>query len=131
MIMKGRSLSTLLRASLGRRALGSGASQVKVGHSVQRWNTPGLALSRSLCSICIPAQEFLGASLPDKVTIVEVGPRDGLQNEKQTVHQLTPFHPARNHRPTKTHKHSFCWLSWRWLGRHVSWAIQRLLLSNA
>ncbi|CAK0749215.1 hypothetical protein CVIRNUC_001893 [Coccomyxa viridis] len=56
--MKGRSLLTLLRASLGRRALGSGASQVK---------------------------EFLGASLPDKVTIVEVGPRDGLQNEKQTI----------------------------------------------
>lgn len=31
------------------------------------------------------AQDFLGASLPENVTIVEVGPRDGLQNEKQTV----------------------------------------------
>ena len=30
-------------------------------------------------------QEFLGARLPESVTIVEVGPRDGLQNEKQTV----------------------------------------------
>ena len=30
-------------------------------------------------------QEFLGAPLPQSVTIVEVGPRDGLQNEKQTV----------------------------------------------
>ena len=29
--------------------------------------------------------------MPDKVTIVEVGPRDGLQNEKQTVRQL-PSH---------------------------------------
>ncbi len=30
-------------------------------------------------------QDFLGAKLPESVTIVEVGPRDGLQNEKQTV----------------------------------------------
>ncbi|CAL5222544.1 g4922 [Coccomyxa viridis] len=29
--------------------------------------------------------DFLGARLPDSVTIVEVGPRDGLQNEKQTI----------------------------------------------
>ena len=46
MIMKGRSLSTLFKASLGRRALGTGASQLKVGHSVQRWGTFGLALLR-------------------------------------------------------------------------------------
>lgn len=30
-------------------------------------------------------QEFLGHSLPPSVTIVEVGPRDGLQNEKEKV----------------------------------------------
>ena len=30
-------------------------------------------------------QDFLGATLPESVTVVEVGPRDGLQNEKQTV----------------------------------------------
>lgn len=32
-----------------------------------------------------PLQEFLGRPLPSTVTIVEVGPRDGLQNEKQNV----------------------------------------------
>ena len=30
-------------------------------------------------------QEFLGRPLPSSVTIVEVGPRDGLQNEAQKV----------------------------------------------
>lgn len=29
--------------------------------------------------------DFLGSELPSNVTIVEVGPRDGLQNEKQAV----------------------------------------------
>ena len=39
-----------------------------------------------LLTSCVNAlQEFLGAPLPESVTIVEVGPRDGLQNEKQTV----------------------------------------------
>ena len=33
-------------------------------------------------------QDFLGATLPESVTIVEVGPRDGLQNEKRTVLDL-------------------------------------------
>ncbi len=32
-------------------------------------------------------QEFLGRALPSSVTIVEVGPRDGLQNEKDKVRQ--------------------------------------------
>ena len=31
------------------------------------------------------AQEFLGRPLPASIKIVEVGPRDGLQNEKQLV----------------------------------------------
>lgn len=30
-------------------------------------------------------QEYIGRFLPSSVTIVEVGPRDGLQNEKQTI----------------------------------------------
>lgn len=30
-------------------------------------------------------ETFLGSELPASVTIVEVGPRDGLQNEKEAV----------------------------------------------
>ncbi len=30
-------------------------------------------------------ETFLGSELPNSVTIVEVGPRDGLQNEKEAV----------------------------------------------
>ncbi len=40
-------------------------------------------IAHHLCELIL--QDFLGARLPDSVTIVEVGPRDGLQNEKQTV----------------------------------------------
>jgi len=38
-----------------------------------------------LTSCMTVSQEFLGTPLPESVTIVEVGPRDGLQNEKDTV----------------------------------------------
>ena len=37
----------------------------------------------TVCSSSIPS--FLGRSLPRKVRIVEVGPRDGLQNEKKFI----------------------------------------------
>ena len=35
--------------------------------------------------VLLPLQEFLGRQLPSAVTIVEVGPRDGLQNEPSKV----------------------------------------------
>ncbi|KAI3433464.1 hypothetical protein D9Q98_003277 [Chlorella vulgaris] len=43
------------------------------------------ALLIGLRSLSTAAPEFLGRPLPSSVTIVEVGPRDGLQNEAQKV----------------------------------------------
>lgn len=40
-------------------------------------------ITDSTCDLQVT--EFAGTSLPADVTIVEVGPRDGLQNEKDTV----------------------------------------------
>lgn len=44
------------------------------------------ALHRCL-RLLLSLQEFLGRPLPASVTIVEVGPRDGLQNEPEKVRQ--------------------------------------------
>ena len=47
--------------------------------------SPPMGLPKNLEIKPPQAKDFLGIELPKEVRIVEVGPRDGLQNEKDTV----------------------------------------------
>lgn len=73
-----RCLFTAAPVRRGLSAARSGAA-ARPAHC-RRWLT---ALPQPPATAAV--QEFLGRPLPPSVTLVEVGPRDGLQNEKTNV----------------------------------------------
>lgn len=60
-------------------------SVIRAAKSLQSETLACLSKYTRSLSTSATATEFLGRPLPDSVTIVEVGPRDGLQNEKTPV----------------------------------------------